>query len=487
MNQRVMLALLIVLLSPRAFPVQAALAQRPSFTGRYNTNWGQVVLTQSGQDVTGSYTGKFSGSISGTVKDRTLHFSWQGNGESGRGIFALSADGRTLTGTWGKNESATSGRNWSGVRESGGAGAQPAPPPGATGPTPAGLSAANNTFFVTWRDPRENAFRLGVPAGWHVAGGTFRAASIDVSHVVQVESPDKTIRIFLNDPDIRPRQVPAPMLSQMGVHEGQVVQGPWGGPVLVSRYLPGEQFAGQYAATRLCPRGQVTASAPLIAESRELTARLQAIGARISTAVQANLGEAYFRCGTALGYTFASTMLMAPPGGGGGMGLWVVPEVASVIVSGPAQARFGAYVLHTMMETFAMNPEWEARQAKVTQDVTGASTQMAQAMAQSIAQHGQRQAAAASAGGFNHPNDTRLPTDLRAKWAREDVTRQKFSDATMGQHWMHSPTGENVRVDNSVSNWWMDHNRNVVAGPPDGSPPPGSQGQYKQLQNGWQP
>jgi hypothetical protein len=366
MNQRVMLALLIVLLSPLAFPVQAALAQRPSFTGRYNTNWGPVVLTQSGQDVTGSYTGKFSGSISGTVKDRTLHFSWQGNGESGRGIFALSADGRTLTGTWGKNESATSGRNWSGVRESGGAGAQPAPPPGATGPTPAGLSAANNTFFVTWRDPRENAFRLGVPAGWQVAGGTFRAASIDVSHVVQVESPDKTIRIFLNDPDIRPRQVPAPMLSQKGVHEGQVVQGPWGGPVLVSRYLPGEQFAGQYAATRLCPRGQVTASAPLIAESRELTARLQAIGARISTAVQANLGEAYFRCGTALGYTFASTMLMAPPGGGGGMGLWVVPEVASVIVSGPAQARFGAYVLHTMMETFAMNPEWEARQAKVT-------------------------------------------------------------------------------------------------------------------------
>jgi hypothetical protein len=138
------------------------------------------------------------------------------------------------------------------------------------------------------------------------------------------------------------------------------------------------------------------------------------------------------------------------------------------------------------MDEFAMNPEWEARQAKVTQDVTGASTQMAQAMAQSIAQHGQRQSAAAFAGGFHHPNDTRLPTDLRAKWAREDVTRQKFSDATMGQHWMHSPTGENVRVDNSVSNWWMDHNRSVVAGPPDGSPP-SSQGQYTQLQNGWQP
>jgi hypothetical protein len=54
MNQRVMRSLLIVLLSPLAFPVQAALARRPSFTGRYNTSWGAVVLTQSGQDVTGS-------------------------------------------------------------------------------------------------------------------------------------------------------------------------------------------------------------------------------------------------------------------------------------------------------------------------------------------------------------------------------------------------------------------------------------------------
>lgn len=125
----------------------------------------------------------------------------------------------------GKSESATSGGNWSGVRELRGAGAQPAPRPGAAAPPPAGVRTANNTFFVTWRDPREDAFRLGVPAGWQVAGGTFRAAAIDVSHVVRVESPDKTIRIFLNDPDIRPRQVPAR-----------------------------EQFAGQYAATRLCPR-----------------------------------------------------------------------------------------------------------------------------------------------------------------------------------------------------------------------------------------
>lgn len=108
MHQRVVLSLLIVL-SSLAVPVRAALAQQPSFTGRYSTNWGAVVLTQSGQDVTGSYSGKFSGSISGTVKDRTLQFAWRGDGESGRGIFELSGDGRTLTGTWGKAKAPRAG------------------------------------------------------------------------------------------------------------------------------------------------------------------------------------------------------------------------------------------------------------------------------------------------------------------------------------------------------------------------------------------
>ncbi len=111
---------------------------------------------------------------------------------------------------------------------------------------------------------------------------------------------------------------------------------------------------------------------------------------------------------------------------------------------------------------------------------------MQQAMTQSIAQYGQRQAAAASAGGFNHPNSGELPTDLRKKWASEDVSRQKFSDATIGQTWMHSSSGANVRVDNSATNWWRDNGGNVIRGPESGGPPPGSQGQYEKLQSGWQ-
>ena len=352
---------------------------------------------------------------------------------------------------------------------------------------PKAKSAPNNTAFTTWRDPREGAFRLGVPVGWKVSGGTSRAASIDVRGVVRAESPDGTIKVFLDDPDLPPRQVPDAMMRQVGLREGQVIKGAWGGPVLLARYLTGEQFARQYIGQKLCPRAQITQSAPLPAVSQELNARIQPIGARQGTAVRANVGEAYFRCGDAVGYTFANTLLLAPAAGGG-VQIWAVYQLGSVVVSEPAQAAFGAYVLHTMMETFALDPQWEARQAKLTQDVTGSVTQMQKAMAQSIAQHAQRQATTASAGGFNHPNDARLPTDLRAKWAREDVSRQKFSDATLGYHWEHNPTtGENVRVDNSNSYYWMDHSKNVVAGPSDGNPPSGSQGQFMRLDKGWQP
>lgn len=350
---------------------------------------------------------------------------------------------------------------------------------------PASDSQGKNVAFKAWRDPREDAFRLGVPVGWKISGGLARAASVDARPVVRAESPDGAIKVFFDDPDIRPRQVPDALIRQAGLREGQQMKAAWGGPILLARYQTGEQFARQYAKQNLCPNGQITQSGPIVDATREMNSKLQPLAQQQGATAQANVGEAYFNCGRGVGYTIANTILLGAARGMGAQ-LWFVHQLGSVIVSDPAQARFGSYVLHTMMETFALNPQWEARQAKTTQQVTASVTQMQQAMAQSIAQHAQRQASAASAGGFNHPNDTRLPTDLRAKWAREDVSRQKFSDATMGQKWMHnSATGENYRVDNAAQYQWVDHSRNVVNGPSDGSPPPGSHGEYTRLDPGW--
>ncbi len=118
MTPRNVVARLTLLLISLAVLSQVALGQTPSFAGRYNTNWGEVILSQTGDHVTGSYSGKFTGTITRTVKADQLHFEWkQPNDQSGHGVFALSPDGRTLAGTWGLNESETNGGDWSGTRQ----------------------------------------------------------------------------------------------------------------------------------------------------------------------------------------------------------------------------------------------------------------------------------------------------------------------------------------------------------------------------------
>jgi hypothetical protein len=352
-------------------------------------------------------------------------------------------------------------------------------------PSGAPSVAANNTFFVTWRDPREYAFEVGVPQGWQVSGGMVRSFTVETHSVIRATSPDGKIQIFNDDPDLHPRQIPSQLTQFAGLREGQTIQGAWGGPVLLARYVTGSQFAQQYIQARLCRQPAVITG---VMDLREATARMNAIIAPYAlqqrVPAQASIGEATFACGGSVGYVLANTLYTGQPGGLEG---WSVYQLSGYVVSDPQQAGLAFYVLNTMFETFRTNPQWEARVAREVQDLTGAVTRMQNAMAQSIAEYGRRQAAAASAGGFNHPNSGQLPTDLRKKWASEDVSRQKISDATLGQTWMHSSTGANVRVDNSVTNWWRDASGNVVAGPASGGPPAGSQGQFEKLQPGWQP
>ena len=88
------------------------------FAGTWETNWGELVIKESGEKLTGNYKGKFSGSIEGEVKDSKFHFTWkQPNAEWGSGVFTVSEDGKKLTGTWGGGESATNGGPWTGTRK----------------------------------------------------------------------------------------------------------------------------------------------------------------------------------------------------------------------------------------------------------------------------------------------------------------------------------------------------------------------------------
>src|SRR5262252_9050097 len=186
-------------------------------------------------------------------------------------------------------------------------------------------SQGNSVAFKTWRDPREDAFSLGVPVGWKISGGLARAASVDVRSVVRAESPDGTIKVFFDDPDIRPRQVPDALMQQVGLREGQQMKAAWGGPILLARYQTGEQFARQYAKQKLCPTGQVTQSGPITDATREMNSKLQPLAQQQGATAQANVGEAYFNCGRGVGYTFANTIFLGADRGMGAQ-LWFVHQ-----------------------------------------------------------------------------------------------------------------------------------------------------------------
>jgi hypothetical protein len=350
-------------------------------------------------------------------------------------------------------------------------------------PTPPG-TRSSNTFFVSWHDPKENAFQVGIPKGWQASGGTFRAAPLDVRMQVRAQSPDGRITLYLGDAEIAPRQVPDAMMAQVGFREGQTIPGAAGGQILLARFQTGSQFGQQYVRSKLCSDARITSASDLAKASEDMNRRIAPMAAQWRASARASAGEVYYECRGGAGYVFVDTLLIGPRSGPGAY-LWVVYQLAAVFTSDPAQAPYGAYVLHTALETLAMNPRWEEANQRQTDRVTQSVTAMQRAMAQSIAERGARQAASASAGGFNHPNDGRLPVDLRKKWAGEDVINQKRSDATLGQRWMHAPDGTNVRVDNSYSNYWRDNSGRVVPGPESGGPPPGSQGQYQQLSPGW--
>ena len=360
------------------------------------------------------------------------------------------------------------------------------PSGGPTTPSPArgAESGANNTFFVTWRDPREDAFQVGVPQGWQVGGGLMKVNPNDPHGVVRAQSPNGNIQIFIDDPDLHPHQVPDQTTQFAGKREGQFLQSPSGGSILLARYQTGTQFAQSYVRTKLCRRPMINDAAELRELTRQMNAILQPFAMQQRAIAQGSLGETVFQCGGSAGYVMAGTFYVRAMSGG--VVLWFVSRLGGYLVSDPQQAGLAYYVLNTMFETLKTNPRWEARNAQQAHAVNSSVAQMQSAMAQSIAQYGQRQAASASAGGFNHPNSGALPTDLRKKWASEDASRQRTSDATLGQTWMHSSNGANVRVDNSSSYWWRDNSGNVVAGPASGAPPTGSQGQWEKLTPGWQ-
>jgi hypothetical protein len=89
-----------------------------SWTGTWNTSFGSMHLTQSGDRVTGTYAYcDGTATISGTVSGSTLEGTWTQpcNSRNGRIDFVLATNGSSFTGTWGYGSAAPT-NPWSGTR-----------------------------------------------------------------------------------------------------------------------------------------------------------------------------------------------------------------------------------------------------------------------------------------------------------------------------------------------------------------------------------
>ena len=314
--------------------------------------------------------------------------------------------------------------------------------------TTGSYGASSPITFTSWRDPREGAFALTVPQGWQVSGGIVRTSAIDPHPVVRATSPDHKIQVFYGDPNLIPREVPNQLTNFAGIREGQMTKGAWGGPVLMARYESGEQFAHTYISEQLCRAPQITRSGIVQDASRQLSAAAMELGRAQGTSAQAWVGETDFRCGAQTGYVRAATVL-AGSATGQGMGMWFISELDGFMAADPSQAAIARYVMNSMVGSYKTDPQWEARQAQSTRDVTGAVTRAQDQMAATIAENGRRQAQA----------QAQTSQDIMSGWeARNKVMdgiAQRGSDVRRGTTTATDDyTGTSHTVSNDYNYYW---------------------------------
>jgi len=109
---------------PTPTPTPTPITPTGDWSGTWSSNWGQMTLSQNGNQVTGSYTHD-NGKISATVSGNTLLGTWSEApsytppNDAGDMVFTMSADGQSFTGDWKYGSTGNWQKNgWQGTRMS---------------------------------------------------------------------------------------------------------------------------------------------------------------------------------------------------------------------------------------------------------------------------------------------------------------------------------------------------------------------------------
>ena len=127
-----------------------------SFEGAWRTTFGRMELHVAGNEVKGTYSPEDNGRINGTVNGSQVEFTYTETGETGKGWFELSSNGRRFKGKWQKS-GGTEWKNWNGRRILPGTGTENVASANASPPGQSGAANQQEDFRIVRSPPARSA------------------------------------------------------------------------------------------------------------------------------------------------------------------------------------------------------------------------------------------------------------------------------------------------------------------------------------------
>lgn len=311
---------------------------------------------------------------------------------------------------------------------------------------PATATSAGSTrkSYTTWRDPRESAFSVEIPAGWKAEGGTVRPSTLLVQGSVEATSPDGAITLFIGD--TFPVYVePSAVLAMAGIGEGGSYPDGYGYTWQVARYLPG---GAAFERTVLPALGDAKV---LSRRDRDDVTAGQATGPASYTA-----GEVTYMVNRDGRDRRGGALTITERVDTGSSSVWHIKRLFGYEAPADRAAEAAAALDH-MAATFRIDPDWQARQDRTTAEQS-------------------RIIAKSALDIFGIVRDT-----YQNKQAVDDDLSRKRSNSTLGLvDLQDAATGTTYKASDTSNYYWVDA-RGTIVGTRTGTAPSGDFRELLQL------
>lgn len=299
---------------------------------------------------------------------------------------------------------------------------------------------AESLEFVTWRDPREDAFALQVPTGWSVSGGTFRHSPTDPRPAVAMESPEKDAAVFIGSGEFPTYVLPTPMDVQLGLAEGSAALG---GMVRL-RYLTGAQAAQMVITNKLSQAGFTDVKIVDTEDYQDLaqlaTAALQQQGMQGCSQSFGSISFTGKQSGKETrGFCFAGTQYSQL--------IWSINYLIGYVAE-EGKEQIAEAVMYKTNVSVQWNMQWQAGNQA--------------AMAAQIQNHPSSSSSANTSG--SDVSDMLYESYKRRNQADDEMARNR-SNATMGQTDVrNADTGQTGKAEAGYNYYWQQGGTNEIYG-----------------------